>query len=62
MRRIIEIYRGIKILRGEKIEINDVEYIWLFIIVVMNVLLECKGEKYVLVIIKGFKDIVRIGN
>lgn len=32
------------------------------IIVVMNVLLECKGEWIVLCIIKGFKDLLEIGN
>lgn len=31
------------------------------IIVVINVLLERKGEFIVLVIIKGFKDVLRIG-
>ncbi|MCO5549739.1 hypothetical protein L7F22_003212 [Adiantum nelumboides] len=62
VRRIIEIYRGTKIPRGEKIETNDVEYIRLSTTVATNALLERKGEKHALVTTKGFKDIVRIGN
>jgi 5-oxoprolinase (ATP-hydrolysing) len=62
VRRIIELHRGTKIGREEKIETNDVEYIRLSTTVATNALLERKGEKHALITTKGFKDVVQIGN
>lgn len=44
------------------IDIFYIDWIRMGIIVVINVLLEWKGELMVLVIIKGFKDLLYIGN
>lgn len=43
-------------------DILKIDFIWMGIIVVINVLFECKGEKIVMVVIKGFKDCLIIGN
>lgn len=55
VRRIVEIARGTKIARGDKIETHDIEYIRLSTTVATNALLERKGEKHALVTTKGFK-------
>lgn len=62
VRRIVEIHRGKKIGRGEKMETSDIEYIRLSTTVATNALLERKGEKHALVTTRGFKDVVQIGN
>ncbi|PWN53395.1 hypothetical protein IE53DRAFT_338833 [Violaceomyces palustris] len=62
VRRILQIATGKKIPRGEKIDTSQVEYIRLSTTVATNALLERKGERHALVITKGFKDLVQIGN
>lgn len=62
VRRIIEIFRGTKIPRDQRIDTHDVEYIRLSTTVATNALLERKGEKHALITTKGFKDVVLIGN
>lgn len=53
---------GIKMSVDKLIDIFYIDWIRMGIIVVINVLLERKGELMVLVIIKGFKDLLYIGN
>ena len=62
VRRILEIATGHKISRDEKIDTSGIEYIRLSTTVATNALLERKGEKHALVVTKGFKDLVQIGN
>ncbi|KAN0061276.1 hypothetical protein ACQY0O_006122 [Thecaphora frezii] len=62
VRRILEAAFDEKIPRGQKIDTSRIEHIRLSTTVATNALLERKGEKHVLVITKGFKDLVQIGN
>ncbi|PWY96824.1 hypothetical protein BCV70DRAFT_114756, partial [Testicularia cyperi] len=62
VRRILERAQQITIPRGTKIDTSSIEYIRLSTTVATNALLERKGEKHALVITKGFKDLVQIGN
>ncbi|CDR88707.1 related to 5-oxoprolinase [Sporisorium scitamineum] len=62
VRRILEQAYGTKIPRGEKIDTSKIDYIRLSTTVATNALLERKGERHALVITKGFKDLVQIGN
>ncbi|SPO29546.1 related to 5-oxoprolinase [Ustilago trichophora] len=62
VRRILEQAYNISLPRGDKIDTSNIDYIRLSTTVATNALLERKGERHALVITKGFKDLVQIGN
>ncbi|KAF8631653.1 hypothetical protein AX17_005055 [Amanita inopinata Kibby_2008] len=62
IRRILEIVSGEKIPRGTVLPTDKIDYIRLSTTVATNALLERKGHKHALLITKGFKDLLLIGN
>ncbi|KAF8966099.1 Hydantoinase/oxoprolinase-domain-containing protein [Flammula alnicola] len=62
IRRVLEIVTGEKIPRGTILETEKIDYIRLSTTVATNALLERKGHKHALLITKGFKDLLLIGN
>ncbi|EJD47806.1 5-oxoprolinase [Auricularia subglabra TFB-10046 SS5] len=62
IRRILEAVTGEKIPRGKTLKTDKIDYIRLSTTVATNALLERKGRKHALVITKGFKDLLLIGN
>ncbi|KAI9438535.1 5-oxoprolinase [Lactarius indigo] len=62
IRRVLEAVTGESIPRGEKLDITKIDYIRLSTTVATNALLERKGRKHALLITKGFKDLLLIGN
>ncbi|KDQ58189.1 hypothetical protein JAAARDRAFT_686181 [Jaapia argillacea MUCL 33604] len=62
IRRVLEIATGAKIPRGSILETDKIDYIRLSTTVATNALLERKGQKHALLITKGFKDLLLIGN
>ncbi|KAH7920328.1 hypothetical protein BV22DRAFT_1133174 [Leucogyrophana mollusca] len=62
IRRVLEIVTGEKIERGAVLETGKIDYIRLSTTVATNALLERKGHKHALLITKGFKDLLLIGN
>ncbi|KAL3466986.1 putative 5-oxoprolinase [Aspergillus heterothallicus] len=62
IRQILEIATNTKIPRGELLDLAGVESIRMGTTVATNALLERKGERTALVITKGFRDILEIGN
>ncbi|KAF9039145.1 5-oxoprolinase [Panaeolus papilionaceus] len=62
IRRVLEIVTGEKIPRGQVLKTDKIEYIRLSTTVATNALLERKGHKHALLITKGFKDLLLIGN
>ncbi|KAI0260774.1 5-oxoprolinase [Gloeopeniophorella convolvens] len=62
IRRVLEAVTGESIPRGEKLEISKIDYIRLSTTVATNALLERNGRKHALVITKGFKALLLIGN
>ncbi|KAJ7778499.1 5-oxoprolinase [Mycena metata] len=62
IRRILEIVTGTQIPRGAVLETEKIDYIRLSTTVATNALLERKGHKHALLITRGFKDLLLIGN
>ncbi|KAK8216349.1 hydantoinase [Phyllosticta capitalensis] len=62
IRQILEIATGKTIPRGEPIDLDPVESIRMGTTVATNALLERKGERVALLITKGFRDLLVIGN
>ncbi|RDX50719.1 5-oxoprolinase [Lentinus brumalis] len=62
IRRVLEIVMGEKIPRGSILSTDKIEYIRLSTTVATNALLERKGHKHALLITRGFKDLLLIGN
>ncbi|KAH9960659.1 5-oxoprolinase [Russula dissimulans] len=62
IRRVLEAVTGQTIPRGQKLDITKIDYIRLSTTVATNALLERKGRKHALLITKGFKDLLLIGN
>ncbi|EPQ53045.1 hypothetical protein GLOTRDRAFT_79063 [Gloeophyllum trabeum ATCC 11539] len=62
IRRVLEIATGEKIPRGSILQTDKIDYIRLSTTVATNALLERKGQKHALLITKGFKDLLLIGN
>lgn len=62
IRRLLSKFTGTEITRGEALDTSDVESIRMGTTVATNALLERKGEKIALVVSKGFKDCLEIGN
>lgn len=62
IRRILEEETGTSVLPSEKIDGSLIEWIRMGTTVATNALLERKGERMALLVTKGFKDILYIGN
>ncbi|RPD56857.1 5-oxoprolinase [Lentinus tigrinus ALCF2SS1-7] len=62
IRRVLEIVTGEKIPRGSILSTDKIDYIRLSTTVATNALLERKGHKHALLITRGFKDLLLIGN
>ncbi|CAG8227406.1 unnamed protein product [Penicillium nalgiovense] len=62
IRRILSKFTGHEIPRGEPIDTSLIQSIRMGTTVATNALLERKGEKVALVVSKGFKDCLEIGN
>ncbi|KAL1997724.1 hypothetical protein VTN02DRAFT_948 [Thermoascus thermophilus] len=62
IRRILEMASGAAIPRGTPLDIAPVESIRMGTTVATNALLERKGERVALLITKGFRDLLAIGN
>ncbi|KAL4951893.1 putative 5-oxoprolinase [Aspergillus filifer] len=62
IRQILEIASNTSIPRGDLLDLSGVESIRMGTTVATNALLERKGERTALVITKGFRDLLEIGN
>jgi len=62
IRRILESETGIKMPQGSPIDASRIDWIRMGTTVATNALLERKGERMALVVTKGFKDVLFIGN
>lgn len=62
IRRVLEVVTGQKISRKSVLETEKIDYIRLSTTVATNALLERKGHKHALLITRGFKDLLLIGN
>ncbi|KAJ5757391.1 uncharacterized protein N7511_006085 [Penicillium nucicola] len=62
IRQILEIASGSPIPRGTLLDLQPVESIRMGTTVATNALLERKGERVALLITKGFRDLLKIGN
>lgn len=62
IRQILEIASGSAIPRGTLLDLEPVESIRMGTTVATNALLERKGERVALLITKGFRDLLKIGN
>ncbi|KAI9676492.1 MAG: hypothetical protein M1817_000650 [Caeruleum heppii] len=62
IRRLLSHFQGRDIPRGEPLDTSSIESIRMGTTVATNALLERKGERIVLVVTKGFKDCLAIGN
>lgn len=62
IRRLMSKFLGKEIPRGEPLDTSRIESIRMGTTVATNALLERKGEKIVMVVTKGFKDCLEIGN
>lgn len=62
IRRLMSKFTGREIPRGEPLDTTKIESIRMGTTVATNALLERKGEKMAMVVTKGFKDCLEIGN
>lgn len=62
IRRLMSKFTGREVPRGEALDTSKIESIRMGTTVATNALLERKGEKMALVVTKGFKDCLEIGN
>ena len=62
IRRLMSKFTGREIPRGEALDTTKIESIRMGTTVATNALLERKGEKMALIVTKGFKDCLEIGN
>jgi 5-oxoprolinase (ATP-hydrolysing) len=62
IRRLLSHFQGKEIPRGEPLDTSNIESIRMGTTVATNALLERKGEDCALVVTKGFKDCLEIGN
>lgn len=62
IRRLMSKFLGKEIPRGEPLDTSEIESIRMGTTVATNALLERKGEKIAMVVTKGFKDCLEIGN
>lgn len=62
IRRLLEKFSGKKIARGQPLDTSQIESIRMGTTVATNALLERKGEPIAMVVTKGFRDCLEIGN
>jgi 5-oxoprolinase (ATP-hydrolysing) len=62
IKKIIAQETGCELIQDELIDPSKIEWIRMGTTVATNALLESKGEKFCLVITKGFRDLLYIGN
>lgn len=62
IRRLLSKFTGKEVPRGEPLDTRRIESIRMGTTVATNALLERKGEKIALIVTKGFKDCLEIGN
>jgi 5-oxoprolinase (ATP-hydrolysing) len=62
IRRLLSKFTGKEIARGEPLDTSEIESIRMGTTVATNALLERKGEDIAMVVTKGFKDCLEIGN
>lgn len=62
IRRLLERFTGAEIPRGQPLDTSQIESIRMGTTVATNALLERKGEDMAMVVTKGFKDCLAIGN
>ncbi|KAL9625964.1 MAG: hypothetical protein Q9164_007974, partial [Protoblastenia rupestris] len=62
IRRLLSRFTGREIPRGEALDTSPIESIRMGTTVATNALLERKGENMAMVVTKGFKDCLEIGN
>jgi 5-oxoprolinase (ATP-hydrolysing) len=62
IRRVLESVTGEPHPRGELVDTSRIEYIRMGTTVATNALLERRGERFALLITRGFKDLLHIGN
>ena len=62
IRRLLSKFTGREVPRGEPLDTSKIESIRMGTTVATNALLERKGERIALVVTKGFKDCLEIGN
>ncbi|PGH05058.1 5-oxoprolinase (ATP-hydrolysing) [Blastomyces parvus] len=62
IRRVLEIATGKKLPRGQQLDLTPIESLRMGTTVATNALLERKGARSALLISKGFKDLLVIGN
>ncbi|RAO71227.1 uncharacterized protein BHQ10_007239 [Talaromyces amestolkiae] len=62
IRRLLSKFTGREIPRGEPLDTSQIESIRMGTTVATNALLERKGERIALIVTKGFKDCLQIGN
>ncbi|KAH9946380.1 5-oxoprolinase [Epithele typhae] len=62
IRRVLEEVTGEQLPRGQILNTDKIDYIRLSTTVATNALLERKGHKHALLITRGFKDLLLIGN
>lgn len=62
IRRLLSKFTGREIPRGEPLDTSKIESIRMGTTVATNALLERKGEKIAMIVTKGFKDCLEIGN
>ncbi|KAI9848417.1 MAG: hypothetical protein M1837_000212 [Sclerophora amabilis] len=62
IRRLLSRFEGREIPRGEPIDTSKIESIRMGTTVATNALLERKGERIAMIVTKGFKDCLEIGN
>lgn len=62
IRRLLSKFTGKKIPRGEPLDTSKIESIRMGTTVATNALLERKGERIAMIVTKGFKDCLEIGN
>src|SRR5437773_1421065 len=62
IRRLLSCFTGREIPRGEPLDTTQIESIRMGTTVATNALLERKGERIAMMVTKGFKDCLEIGN
>ena len=62
IRRLLSKFTGTEVPRGEPLDTSKIESIRMGTTVATNALLERKGERIAMVVTKGFKDCLEIGN
>lgn len=62
IRRLLSKFSGKEVPRGEPLDTSEIESIRMGTTVATNALLERKGERIAMVVTKGFKDCLEIGN